>query len=245
MLPVRKPRFSASDLILGLKQSVTGSVHLLCFNKTRKSIPSTELSHKECPVHLASRRNHSWAGPSTQTPPPLPTIPGSDTKPFLSRKGLPWGFSGKESTCQCRRQEFDPWVGKTPGGGRGSPLQSSCLENPMDRGAWRATVHRVAELGRTERLNTFAEGPFKVRSKPLSVCQALESSLGLLSGPLAQVYVKRLRGRCGFGVPESTPWAPSCPSSLGVRDRGWWGAWMGPGGRRPSARGDALRIQGV
>ena len=35
--------------------------------------------------------------------------------------------------------------GRSPGGRRGYPLQSSCLENPMDRGAWRATVHRVSE----------------------------------------------------------------------------------------------------
>ena len=35
--------------------------------------------------------------------------------------------------------------GRPPGGGHGSPLQYSCLENPMDRGAWRATVHRVAK----------------------------------------------------------------------------------------------------
>ena len=38
-----------------------------------------------------------------------------------------------------------PGGGKSPGGGHGSPLQYSCLENPMDRGAWRTTVHRVAE----------------------------------------------------------------------------------------------------
>ena len=36
-----------------------------------------------------------------------------------------------------------PGSGKTPGGGHGNPLQYSCLENPMDRKAWRATVHRV------------------------------------------------------------------------------------------------------
>ena len=35
-------------------------------------------------------------------------------------------------------------LGRSPGGGSGSPLQDSCLENPMDRGAWRATVHGVA-----------------------------------------------------------------------------------------------------
>ena len=36
-----------------------------------------------------------------------------------------------------------PGEGKSPRGGHGSPLQFSCLENPMDRGAWRTTVHRV------------------------------------------------------------------------------------------------------
>ena len=38
-----------------------------------------------------------------------------------------------------------PGSGKFPEGGHGNPLQYSCLENPMDRGAWRATVHRVAK----------------------------------------------------------------------------------------------------
>ena len=37
-----------------------------------------------------------------------------------------------------------PRSGRSPGGGHGNPLQYSCLENPMDRGAWRATFHRVA-----------------------------------------------------------------------------------------------------
>ena len=38
-----------------------------------------------------------------------------------------------------------PGSGKSPGGGPGNPLQYSCLENLMDRGAWQATVHRVAQ----------------------------------------------------------------------------------------------------
>jgi len=36
-----------------------------------------------------------------------------------------------------------PGLGRCPGGGHGNPLQYSCLENPVDRGAWLATVHRV------------------------------------------------------------------------------------------------------
>ena len=38
-----------------------------------------------------------------------------------------------------------PGLGRSPGGGQGNPLQYSCLENPMDRGAWLARIHRVAK----------------------------------------------------------------------------------------------------
>ena len=38
-----------------------------------------------------------------------------------------------------------PGLGRSPGGGHGNPLQYSCVENPMDRGAWRAAVHRVTQ----------------------------------------------------------------------------------------------------
>ena len=40
-----------------------------------------------------------------------------------------------------------PGLGRSPGGGHGNPLQYSCLENPMDRGAWQALVHRVKSVG--------------------------------------------------------------------------------------------------
>ena len=43
-----------------------------------------------------------------------------------------------------------PGSGRSPGEGNGNSLQFSCLENPMDRGAWQAAVHRVAELDMTE-----------------------------------------------------------------------------------------------
>ena len=42
---------------------------------------------------------------------------------------------------QCKRHRFNPGLGRFPGKGNGNPLQYSCLENPMDRGDWRAIVH--------------------------------------------------------------------------------------------------------
>ena len=49
-----------------------------------------------------------------------------------------------------------PELGRSPGGGHGNPLHYSCLENPMDRGAWWATVHRVTK-SRTK-LSDVAQG---------------------------------------------------------------------------------------
>ena len=67
--------------------------------------------------------------------------------------GLPWYLSGKESTLSAGAEgatSLIPGSGRSPGGGHSNPLQYSCLENPMERGAWRAAVHRVAELDTTE-----------------------------------------------------------------------------------------------
>ena len=51
-----------------------------------------------------------------------------------------------------------PWSGRSPGGGHGNPLQYSCLENLMDRGAWQAIVHRVAQSQTLlKRLSTHAQ----------------------------------------------------------------------------------------
>ena len=54
--------------------------------------------------------------------------------------GFPSDSDGKESTFNMGDQGFIPGLGRSPGEGNGNPLQYSCLENPMDSGAWQATV---------------------------------------------------------------------------------------------------------
>ena len=59
-------------------------------------------------------------------------------------KGFPGGSVGKESTYNAGDANLIPG---SPGKGNGNPLQYSCLGNPMDRGAWWATVHGVPGIG--------------------------------------------------------------------------------------------------
>ena len=60
-------------------------------------------------------------------------------------EGFPGGSDSKECACNVGDLGSIPGLGSSPGGGHGNPLQYSCLKNPMDRGAWKATVHRVAK----------------------------------------------------------------------------------------------------
>ena len=57
----------------------------------------------------------------------------------------PFSSDGKASACNAGDLGSIPGSGRSPGEGNGNPLQYSCLENPMDGGAWGATVHRVAK----------------------------------------------------------------------------------------------------
>ena len=57
--------------------------------------------------------------------------------------GFPDGSLVKNPLANAGDTSLIPGLGRSPGAGNGNPLQCSCLENPMDRGAWWATVHRV------------------------------------------------------------------------------------------------------
>ena len=59
--------------------------------------------------------------------------------------GFPQGSDGKESACDAGDLSSLTGSGRSPGEGHGNPLQYSCLDIPMDRGAWWVTVHGVAK----------------------------------------------------------------------------------------------------
>ena len=85
---------------------------------------------------------------------------GIDTK----REGFPADASGKESSCSAgdiKDVGLIPGSGRSPGGGHGNSLQYSCLENPMDRGAWQATILWVAKSPtRLKRLSMYTHMQF-------------------------------------------------------------------------------------
>jgi len=79
---------------------------------------------------------------------------------------------GKESACNMGDLDLIPGLERSFGEGNGNPLQYSCLENLMGRGAWQTTVHGVAELDMTEQLIisfTF----FHKRSITFKSCESL------------------------------------------------------------------------
>ena len=77
----------------------------------------------------------------------------------MSYYSFPHSSVGKESACNTGHLGLIPGLGRSPGEGNGYPLQYSCLENPMDRGAWQATVHGVTsrtQLRACEHLHAYS-----------------------------------------------------------------------------------------
>ena len=93
----------------------------------------------------------------TTEPPGKPSVPSDDITPAVSKFSqnavccsflcfdFPGGSDGKASAYNAGDPGSIPGSGRSPGVENGNPLQYSCLENPMDGGAWLATVHGVAK----------------------------------------------------------------------------------------------------
>ena len=80
---------------------------------------------------------------------------------------FPGGSEVKVSACNAGDLGWIPGSGRSPGEGNGNPLQYSCLENPMDRGAWWATVHGVAKSW--TKLSDFTFSSIIITSAPLQL----------------------------------------------------------------------------
>ena len=72
---------------------------------------------------------------------------GKSKRRCYVNKCFPHSSVGKDSACNARDPGSIPGLGRSPGEGNGNPFQYSCLENPMGRGGWQATVHGVARVG--------------------------------------------------------------------------------------------------
>ena len=93
----------------------------------------------------------AWKIPGTEEPSGLPSVGshrvGHDRSDLAAAaaRGFPGGSEVKASACNAGDPGSIPGSGRSPGEGNGNPLQYSCLENSMDRGAWWVTVHSVAK----------------------------------------------------------------------------------------------------
>ena len=97
------------------------------------------------------------------------------------------GSDGKESACNAGDVGSIPGSGRAPGGGGGNSFQYSCLKNFMDRGAWQATVHGVAELDMTERLTPSPSLSVLLHSRGQPASVASTAPLALIKSVLAGI----------------------------------------------------------
>ena len=107
--------------------------------------------------------------------------------------GLPWWLRQWRTHPPHRRPGFDPWVGKIPWRkalGLDNPPQNSCLENPMDRGAWQATVHGWQKVRHNRAM------------RHSSSCRILVPSQGLNLGPQEWKHTALATGPPGNSLSE-------------------------------------------
>ena len=149
------PAHSALDAQMG-PQVTSGSQGPIQFRSVQfsRSVVSNSLWPREsqhsrppCPssnprVHSDSRPSSPWCHPAILCRPLLLLPPIHPSIRVFSNE------STLHSACSAGDLGLTPGWGRSPGEGNDNPLQYSCLESPMDRGAWQATVHGVARVGR-------------------------------------------------------------------------------------------------
>ena len=115
--------------------------------------------------------------------------PRADQSTFVSTYCVPEGFPGGSvvrnppaSAEDSRDGGSTPGLGRSPGGEHGNPLQYSCLENPLDRGAWWATVHGVAK----------SQTRLSNKTVAITVCQTLDTSARVLNIHVLLVFTEVL-----------------------------------------------------
>ena len=127
---------------------------------TSHTTPGATGSWKKGGRILPLRLQGGWASRSQIFSPLLPALSASaeiTPKTYIARqdtghpvkvelhihKGFPGGSDSKESACNAGELGSIPGLGRSPGEGKGNPLQCSCLDNSMDKGARWATIHGV------------------------------------------------------------------------------------------------------
>ena len=115
-----------------------------------------------------------------------------------------------------------PRSGRSPGGGNGNPLQYSCLETPMNRGAWRATVHRIAESGTTEHTHTHTHTRTHWNLKcetrvDLMVCQKMGMGSFCCYNVAHETHTQSIPRVCWHWLREPPCWGPRGPLATAAR----------------------------
>ena len=132
--------------------------------------------------------------------------------------GIPCSSVGKESARNAGDRDSIPGSGRSPGEGNGNPLQYSCLGNPMDRGAWWATVHEVVRVG----LNLATQPPAPVTKSCPTLCDStdystLDFSVLLNLPEFGQAHVHCI----GDAIQPSHPLSPTSPPALSLSYQRW------------------------
>ena len=153
--------------------------------------------------------------------------------------GFPGSSDGKESACHAGDPHSVLGSGRSSAGGNGNPLQYSCLGNPMDRGAWEATIHGVVKSQQTH----WATNKYKNKmawelnfNKTASPLDCKEIQPGHPKGNQSWVFIGRTDAEAETPIlwpPHGKSWLigkdPDCWEGLGAGgegdDRGWDG-WM-------------------